>query len=1466
MLVKKNLKARLSILSAICLFAFASCDFGFDGNSFQNKAGAYFKEMTSTAAISSYDIQPKDYLTNSSGVPCLPCTGDHTVTFYLRNPQKYSFARYQNMDLGLSGVPAFTGVEIEQDAYDKSKITVTYSEEFLRSYGMGTDVTPLVTLYHPWSHANFGLYNSLAISSDNPPPTPSGAVCMQSGDDPSKWVLCFDLPKTPLIKELHQDISSISVNGQLFGVSVDADGNISYSGGASLTTTRPSGLYANQNTGQSFASQGQGAYFMTADNADENEKIYSITVTDKAGLSSSLAVSARGFKLSAPKAYLTDDTSYSNEFNESISVRNPVPQEEDGSAHITSHAEPWTASVTYTDKNGNQKTIDPQSYNPYDAKMFYEVYTDDAFTNLVGSGRINGLTGKVTVPGGTSYVRAYVQKPLYSDSEIIVWNCRAICGNYFVSAVGGSDGNAGSKASPLATIAKAVEKFEDGISAGDYDGTSGARLTVQVMTDLSQTESVTWNHSGADDPILRIKGYGGARKVDYGQSNAAVYVQGGTVLANGITFANCSDAAVNVAGGATFNCADCAFEDCYRTGGSGGAIFNNGGVITVERCSFLRCRTDHATGQGGAVMIAASSSSATITGSTFKSCHAPGQGSAIYNAGYLLLGSSTITENTSDSADCGAVVHSGESMTLTEGASYILGNKDSAGKARDLCLALSGSASHVFIAGALTGSQIGVYMPFNETTKPTAGTSITFTGDWSKFNSVKPGVVFKSNTIYGIANHGSETIYEAAFAVSGGSMYSAFDYEFAFTKAASAPQRLYPGMAASYEINLLISRKEQSGSDTQLFLNPADRKLYTSHTGSSYAGLAADEAVSIKAELWNGGSPADENLPWTVGDGKITVSIPAGETSPGPYSVKLILTFLEQPRPASFSMTCDKTAETVAEVISKIPAQATATTYSFAVEGAVGPLATDGLAKVADAIRTHGNADGSVAFDNVMISLDARATSMDDDGSDPAYVTNYNDGEYFKNCSALTAIQLPDWMTYVCHHLFNGCSSLSSVTLSPNTQYIGEDAFNGCQNLASISIPVGITGPSDPDDLHGIDTGAFDGCKSGFAISYDGTKEQWSNVMRSSGAWHDGGVEDSADDGSVTCSDGKCGFDYRNPLTVPLTLEAIEDETEITYHNMASESVYYSINGGAGNEISAGVEQTITLNAGHKVEFYGDNPRNGNEDQYTSNPTVKCDKLCYVYGNFMSLVNKRNFATEVTLTADNAFRDFFNSFGNKIENKPGHVICLPATTLTKNCYARMFENCNDLQTAPDLPATTLAEGCYREMFCNCSLTSAPALPATTLAKSCYYMMFYYCDFTDAPDLPATTLAEGCYEAMFRNCSSLSNAPALPATTLAKDCYDSMFDTCESLERAPDLPAPTLANGCYRRMFSGCSRLNRVTCLATNISADYCTLNWLSGVTSNGVFYYADGYWNIWEDKGRNASAVPSGWSNLEYEP
>src|SRR5690606_41837138 len=50
-------------------------------------------------------------------------------------------------------------------------------------------------------------------------------------------------------------------------------------------------------------------------------------------------------------------------------------------------------------------------------------------------------------------------------------------------------------------------------------------------------------------------------------------------------------------------------------------------------------------------------------------------------------------------------------------------------------------------------------------------------------------------------------------------------------------------------------------------------------------------------------------------------------------------------------------------------------------------------------------------------------------------------------------------------------------------------------------------------------------------------------------------------------------------------------------------------------------------------------------------------------------------------------------------------------------------------TAGAHPAMTT--NCFSFLFCNCTaLSSAPALPATTLAKSCYYRMFAGCTGLD----------------------------------------------------------------------------------------------------------------------------------------
>ena len=67
------------------------------------------------------------------------------------------------------------------------------------------------------------------------------------------------------------------------------------------------------------------------------------------------------------------------------------------------------------------------------------------------------------------------------------------------------------------------------------------------------------------------------------------------------------------------------------------------------------------------------------------------------------------------------------------------------------------------------------------------------------------------------------------------------------------------------------------------------------------------------------------------------------------------------------------------------------------------------------------------------------------------------------------------------------------------------------------------------------------------------------------------------------------------------------------------------------------------------------------------------------------------------------------------------------TTLSNNCFGRLFYQCTNLTACPELPATTLANNCYHSMFYGCSgLKTLPKLPAITMTSKCYYYMFHNC--------------------------------------------------------------------------------------------------------------------------------------------
>lgn len=152
-------------------------------------------------------------------------------------------------------------------------------------------------------------------------------------------------------------------------------------------------------------------------------------------------------------------------------------------------------------------------------------------------------------------------------------------------------------------------------------------------------------------------------------------------------------------------------------------------------------------------------------------------------------------------------------------------------------------------------------------------------------------------------------------------------------------------------------------------------------------------------------------------------------------------------------------------------------------------------------------------------------------------------------------------------------------------------------------------------------------------------------------------------------------------------------------------------------------------------------------------------------------------------------------------------------------------------------------------------------PSTIPNSYCFAALFSGTSIVSAEHLllPAQTLTDHCYFDMFAR-STLSTPPELPATTLAESCYAFMFDDTDITE-SPILAVGILPQSCYYRMFRNCSNLNTVTCLATDITAQYCTQNWLENVPATGTFT-KDSSMTSWTT---GASGIPSGWTVQDYQ-
>ena len=184
-----------------------------------------------------------------------------------------------------------------------------------------------------------------------------------------------------------------------------------------------------------------------------------------------------------------------------------------------------------------------------------------------------------------------------------------------------------------------------------------------------------------------------------------------------------------------------------------------------------------------------------------------------------------------------------------------------------------------------------------------------------------------------------------------------------------------------------------------------------------------------------------------------------------------------------------------------------------------------------------------------------------------------------------------------------------------------------------------------------------------------------------------------------------------------LTFEILESGNIVwskTSSGSESKTIYYSKNNGstwsAITSTTNGV--TIPVNSGDTVMFKGDNTSYDGSTFYGTYVQFN------VYGNIMSLINSTGFTSLTTLPSVSTFHNlFWETDVVSAEN-----LILPATTLTQNCYAFMFKNCQYLTTAPALLATTLVNGCYDDMFYRCtSLNYVRCLTTTDSSQTTDYM-------------------------------------------------------------------------------------------------------------------------------------------------
>ena len=949
----------LAILLGISLVLLSSCG-DFFSPDWQTPAKEFFKEYTETSAVMKMELDgtfPK----NTDAIPCLPCDDNHTVTFYLRNPQNYTLEpHYEFFD---DTVDVGSDVLFEQDADDKSIVRLTFTRNFLRERedSFATkDISGRVTLYHAETGRTFDNF-TVGLHANTVPPAILAPCFQLTAPQDGTYVICFYMPKVREVdaatenatNPLHFDTQQLIVNGRTYyfksaqafdgiynSATQNEDGTFTVSDkNDAFSTTAPSGLAALSDNSDAFSFDSSAApegytalYYVTDQPPIPDTVTYSFTVRDMEGLFQTVAISNKARQLTPPVIEVEQNTDYAADEESGFYT---LRISHNGLCTDDSSCGPVTIHYTVTESSGRS------------------VFASGTSTTLTGSA--DGVAN-VKLPQGRYTITANATKDYYIASDhSSVSGIRVKQQAVFYIRNDGDDAAEGKRTTPLATIQRAIKNFKDGIDEGFYDSDSICQinvlsdLTVPADFDFDDNDGSLINIPSACATTFIINGFDSTYTIDASQSSAQVRLilsrVTDTVRMSNLTFTGFAgvdgDELISVPEGKTLTLTDVSVTDAdldLDNDGDTGYVILSRGTLTMTGGSITGCNAARViyveTGDveftgltisdntdSGAIQIY-DNTSVTMTNCTISRNTGWDQGGALYigsgaevelhnvtmtqnevtdiggaifmESGELTLDGCTIQRNKADGCAGGIYSDSISLSTITlKGKNLITGNTLTDETERDVYLSFG---EKFMIDGALGNSRIGVYIPFDNSNRPTPGHLVAFTQDYSDANStVLPGNVFISQNGFGITCDDSNG--EAAFAVSSGTITSATDYSVSIDSTVSWAQT---GRAKTVALTASATRKEHTSPETTtaLYYNTADKKFYLAADRDVKAG--GDNTVTWSAALYCQELKIDDITVTSAASG-LTAALPALSYE-DTYTLKVMATYMGITYDASFNI------------------------------------------------------------------------------------------------------------------------------------------------------------------------------------------------------------------------------------------------------------------------------------------------------------------------------------------------------------------------------------------------------------------------------------------------------------------------------------------------------------------------------------------------------------------------------------